>query len=149
MVTRGSRLSQRHVDALNSIDVEFYRHRNVLEAWKKYFDLFVMHPKPSTDSEWKVWSDKGDDLLVTLLYRMAEILDYHFDEVTLKRNIYVPVAHNEMEIESNIIRKGFFEVFTGQRKFPIDLHIPSEVLETLQATGQKQTELKSQPKLTD
>ena len=150
MVTRGSRVSQRHVEALNSIQVEFYGHRAVLEAWKKYFDFFETgDPGPVSDAELKLRLDKGNDLLVTLLYRMAEVLHYHFDEVELKRNIYVPVAHGEADTEANVIRKGFYQVFTGQRKFPIDLHIPDEVLSTLQAAGQKQAEQKPQPKLTE
>jgi hypothetical protein len=150
MVTRGARLSQRHVEALNSIEVEFYDHRKVLEAWKKYFDYFETGNRgPCTDAELTARLERGQDLLVALLYQMAEVLNYHFDEVALKRNIYVPIAHGEVDTELNVIRKGFFEVFSGQKQFPIELHIPAEVLQTLQVAGQKQVTVPdSPPKLT-
>jgi hypothetical protein len=111
MLTRGSRLSQRHVEALNAIDVEFYGDRNVTEAWKLYFDQFCQaRPKPTSEGEVSRWLEKGDDLLADLLYAMARALGYHFDKVTIKRNVYTPVAHGQLEDDLTVIRKGFVEV---------------------------------------
>lgn len=75
MVTRGTRMSGRHVEALNSIDVEFYGHRDVLEAWQTYFELFVKgRREDASEEEVKRWLERGDDLLVDLVFAMAQAL---------------------------------------------------------------------------
>jgi hypothetical protein len=126
MTTRGARLSQRHVDALNSISVEFHGKRKVIEAWDKYLDLFVYASPGATEAEVKVWLDKGDELLAALLYQISVVLGYSFSETDLKRKFYIPKGHGEMEIELNIIRKGFYEVFTGQRRIPMEVDFAKE-----------------------
>lgn len=140
LVTRGSRLSQRHVDALNSISLEFYGERKVIEAWDKYFDSFVLaNPKPENDAEIRAWLEKGDDLLAALLYQIAEAVGYHFGEVDLKRKFYIPIAHGQAENEANVIRKGFFDVFNGARKFPIDVDLAQEFKDFIQQQSGKTT----------
>src|SRR5437762_14138326 len=63
MATRGTRLSQRHVDALHSISVEFDGKGAIIDAWEKYLDMFVNANPGATELEIKVWLEKGDELL--------------------------------------------------------------------------------------
>lgn len=121
MATRTARLSHEHVVALNRIDIEWYGakffgiHRRttaeneVLEAWKLYLDHL------GTDSKQVGWMERGDELFIDLLYRMAKSLGYDFDKVTLKRGAYSPVAHGNMEMEHLAIRKGLAEWLGGTR----------------------------------
>jgi hypothetical protein len=126
MATRGTRLSQRHVDALNSISVEFHGKAAIIDAWDKYLDMFVNANPGATEPEIKVWLEKGDELLAALLYQIAKDLKYKFSETDLKRKFYVPRAHGDAEAELNIIRRGFFEVFNGQRKIPMEVDFAQE-----------------------
>lgn len=121
MATRTARLSHEHVVALNRIDIEWYGgkifgiHRRstaeteVLEAWKLYLDHL------GTDTKQAGWFERGDELFIDLLYRMAKSLGYDFDKVTLKRGAYSPVAHGNMEMEHTAIRKGLAEWLGGTR----------------------------------
>lgn len=146
MLTRGTRLSQRHVEALNAIDVEYYGDRKVSEAWKMYFDQFCQaRPKPTSEAEVAMWLQKGEDLLADLLYAMAQALGYHFDKVTIKRNVYTPIAHGQFEDDLNAIRKGFVDVLSGTKRIPMDVDFAEDFKEFL-ANAAKQAEVtKKQP----
>ena len=136
MATRGTRLSQRHVDALNSISVEFHGKQEIIDAWDKYLDRFVNANPAATEAEIKVWLDKGDELLAALLYQIAKELKYKFSETDLKRKFYVPRAHGDAEAELNVIRRGFFEVFSGQRKIPMEVDFAQEFKDFIAAQQQ-------------
>ena len=90
MATRASRLSSRHVDALNAIEVEFSGtspdDKGVLDSWRLYLD----HLTTSQDGDAQRWNDKANDLLTALLYEMSRALSYDFSKVTLKQNVYSP-----------------------------------------------------------
>jgi hypothetical protein len=141
MLTRGTRLSQRHVEALNAIDVEYYGDDKISEAWKIYFDHFCQaNPQQRrSEAELAVWSQKGDDLLNDLLYAMAQALGYRFDEVAIKRNVYTPIAHGQLEDDLNAIRKGFVEVLSGTKRIPMDVDFANDLKDSL-ANAAKQAE---------
>lgn len=114
MATRATRLSPRHVDALNAIEVEFTERagdRAVLEAWRLYLD----HLRTDDAGDLPRWLDKQTDLLVDLLHEMARALEYDFSEVSLKQNVYSPLAHGELEADQYLLRKYVVEMLDGQR----------------------------------
>ena len=53
------------------------------------------------------------ELLSTMLYEMGESLGYHFDKVTLQRNVYYPVRWNTFETENMKLRQAAIKVFEG------------------------------------
>jgi hypothetical protein len=128
MSTRATRVSNEHVRALNMIDIHFYgrkvfgvRYQTVAEksvtnSWKNYNNQLNT---PYTDDQFIAWSDKGDDLLNALLYKMSNSLGYDFDEVQLKRDCYRPVAHNNHEREQENLRKSLLEVVEGRKPLHI------------------------------
>lgn len=75
MATRAYTVSWDHVVALNRIDLEFdkdnKKEKAVIEAWKTYLDL--LGDKNMLPEQWAV---KRIDLLVELLHKMAQVLDY-------------------------------------------------------------------------
>jgi hypothetical protein len=75
MATRAYTVSWHHVVALNRIDLEFdkdnKKEKAVIEAWKAYLDL--LGDKNMLPEQWAV---KRIDLLVELLHKMAQVLDY-------------------------------------------------------------------------
>lgn len=121
MASRAARLSIHHVNALNSIDVEFYgkdvKFKKVVEALKVY--LTHLNDKTLFDASLESWHSKGDDLLVELLQKMAICLNYDFDKDTIKKTSYYPEGYGQQELEGLIIRKGFADIFSGKKPFPI------------------------------
>jgi len=123
MATRGTGLSPDHVQALNMIDVEFYKERKfkkVISAWRDYFEHLVL-PTPDDKPGLDRWGERRDDLLVELLYEMGESLKYDFDKAQIRRAVYTPKGHFEIEQEFNIIRKSLISVLTGKTPLPMDV----------------------------
>ena len=116
MATRATRTSPRHVDALNAIEIEFSEggdhDARVLGAWRLYLDHLGVGV---SDDLLPQWTEKSNDLLTDLLYEMSQALKYGFDKVTLKKNIYAPKAHGELEIDQYLLRKYVVEMMAGER----------------------------------
>lgn len=120
MATRASSMSQHHVDALNRIDLEFKaqskKDKDVIEAWKAYLDLL------GTDQmAIEQWNLRRVDLLVDLLHKMAQVLDYSFDKTTIKNSSYYPRGFGALEEEQGAIRRGVKELLDGQR--PLQMYV--------------------------
>jgi hypothetical protein len=121
MATRGSKLSYRHVEALNAIQVEFLggtKEKRVVDAWKIYLDhLNTPMPEPPTDLA--PWGLRAEELLTDLLYEMSQCLGYDFDKVTIKRNVYTPRGHGELELDQHVLRKALVDILIGRKALPI------------------------------
>ena len=120
METRAYTISWDHVVTLNRIDLEFdkndIKEKAVIEAWKAYLDL--LGSKEITGEQWGI---KRIELLVELLHKMAQVLDYDFDKTHIKNSSYSPVAHGNLEEEQNAVRKGLIEVLEGKRVLPMEI----------------------------
>lgn len=122
MATRApsARVSQRHVDALNAIEIEFSSakgaDKKVFEAWRLYLDLLNDQSVDANDKDAVArWSDKGNDLLIELLFEMSVAVGFSFDKVWLKKSVYYPKAHGELELDQYLFRKFFLDVVVGRR----------------------------------
>jgi hypothetical protein len=119
MATRAANLSPVHVEALNAIPVEFYGKRafkEIVSAWKTYLDHLSQK-----DMEPGLWANTRQEYFIELLWRLASALGYKFDKLELKRGIYYPTGHANLEAEQEVIRKGLFRIFSGQAAFPLDI----------------------------
>jgi hypothetical protein len=120
MATRAYTISWDHVVALNRIDLEFdkdnKKEKAVIEAWKAYLDL--LGDKSMTPEQWGI---KRVDLLVELLHKMAQVLDYDFDKTHIKNSSYSPVAHGNIEDEQKALRVCLIEVLEGKRPIPMSV----------------------------
>ena len=116
MATRATRTNPRHVDALNAIEIEFSEggknDARVLDAWRLYLDHLCTEV---SDELLPQWMEKSNDLLIDLLYEMSQALKYGFNKVTLKKNIYAPKAHGDLEMDQYLFRKFVVEMMAGQR----------------------------------
>lgn len=129
MATRGAPVSPGHVEALNMIDLEFSgrgkKDRRVRQRWKEYLDhLGSLREQPPEQQKQQlaVWSEKNHDLLAELLYEMSQAVGYReFDKVHIKRGIYAPQGHANIEWEFEAIRKLLIDVLTGVRSIPMDV----------------------------
>lgn len=113
MQTRSSTTSPLHVEALNSIPVEFYgkskKQRAVVTAWRD-----LLHHLSFGDPNQDIWHLKHKDLLIDLLGALAKCLNYDFARVELQRDIYFPVAHQRLEERQAIISDGLAKLLVGE-----------------------------------
>lgn len=129
MATRGTVLSYGHVEALNRIDLEFSnkrKYKKVIESWKEYFDNLSQQ---ATEEQLAVWSAKNNELLANLLFEMGKVLNYNFDKVLIKRNVYSPVGHSNVEREQQALRHGILELLNGNRAVPMTVIQDDEILQ--------------------
>jgi hypothetical protein len=125
IATRAANLSERHVEALNLIDIDFYDSESVRNAWKIYIDHLSDRNFPAEQ-----WAERRVQLLSELLLAMSKHLGYKFDIVHLKRAVYAPQGHGDRESELDVIRRGLAEVLMHQRTLPVELtSLPTEQAE--------------------
>ena len=117
MATRTIRLSGRHVEALNHIDLEFNPKKKadakVLTAWKTYLD--TLSDTPKEDAQRAARFEKREDCFVDLIWEIGKHLGFSFDKRAIKRDAYSPIAHGELEDDQRLIRKGIVDLLTGKR----------------------------------
>ena len=117
MMYRATRLNVNFVQALNVIDVIFngkgQKEKNVRTAWKVLLDHLATDQGPLPVRE------KTFDLTITLLVQMGKSLGYDFDEVHLKRQVYQPIGHTQIEEEQTEIRNLLLRLLKGQGRLPI------------------------------
>lgn len=121
METRAQALSFEHVRALNKIDVAFYRNKKVREAWSTYRDHLNSYPKEGNETDQKIWANVIPDKMAALLAEMAKLLKYDFDKTLLIKGAYIPAAHNLLDTEQSIIRKGLVELFAFKHPLNVKL----------------------------
>ncbi len=149
MATRATAMAPQHVEALNMIDIEFYGINKITDAWKVYLDHLGSYPKPDeTDYTAKLdaCTKKSQDLLVDLLHEMSKELNYNFDKVHLRRAVYIPQGHAEIEFEQNVIRRSMVDMFLGNKTFPVTIkELPPVPPQPAQPESQEssQTEIES------
>jgi len=123
MATRATRLDAKHIEALNMIDIEFFKNKKITEAWKLLLDNFANYPKDLKDPNYQVQlnscGEKSNDLFIVLLYEMAKSLNYTFDKVHLTRGVYIPKGQSDYMMDQEFIRRAFVEVLLGTRSIPI------------------------------
>ena len=115
MATRASSLSSAHVEALNAVPIEFYGEKNIVESWKFYLDHMA------SDTTSPTWLDTRVTLLVDMLHGMASHLDYSFNKVEIKNEIYSPKKHGDIESDQDIIRRGLAMLLSGKFALPMDI----------------------------
>jgi len=134
MTTRANPLNPKHVEALNMIDIEFYKNQKVVDAWKLLLDNYLNFPTPipkdfnAPDYKAKLDSSvtKSSELLTDLLYEMAKSLNYSFDKVHLKRAVYIPKGHIDFLVDQEVIRRGLVGVLLGKLPIPIEIINPKK-----------------------
>jgi hypothetical protein len=118
MTSRAAPLSPYHVEALNRIDLEFdpnvRKEKEVIEAWKAYLDLLA-----TTGITPEQWTIRRIDLLVDLLHKMAQVLDYEFDKTTIKNSSYYPKVYGEVEEIQTAVRGWVKQLIEQKSAIPM------------------------------
>jgi len=122
LMARAVTLSPEHVQALNMIDLEFCgrKYKKVTNAWKEYLDHLGDFPKDD-EKQFPVWNDKKADLLAHLLMEMGKSFSYDFDAVHVKKGIYMPQGHADIEEGNILIRRGLIGLLYGKASLKMDV----------------------------
>jgi hypothetical protein len=120
-VTRSTPGNNRHVEALNMIDLDYVDCNDVIAAWNQHLDHL------NSDAKQPNWDATRVERLSNLLYEMARALGYSFDKVLLKRHWYRPTLHNQLDDMEMTLRKGFSEIMKGEKAFPVKIVVDQPV----------------------
>jgi hypothetical protein len=135
LLTLKSQMAVNHVDALNSIPLEFYSHADVMSAWRLYASH--LNNGAMLRAEPQRWGEKKFDLLVDLVLKIAKTLDYdHIDAATLRDNVYVPKGYQDVEEQGQQMRAALLELLNGQRPLPMTMVGPVQVEEPMQPVAE-------------
>ncbi len=119
MTTRATTLSAAHVDALNATPIEFAGRgeplRKIVEAWKELINHFY---EPVVEPGWQ---NRREDLFVELMYRMSKFLKYDFDPVELRREVYRPQGHINIEAAQLAVLQGAATLLRGEGALPMEV----------------------------
>lgn len=130
MATRGARLSQPHVEALNMIPIAFYgrryfgrqwqtaAERRVSIAWRDYFAHLASDATRLTEPQVAVYLSDRNDKFINLLHMIAIAQRYDFEPLDL-RNGYTPEHHNTVDTDSEAIRTGLAHILSGRSPLPM------------------------------
>lgn len=119
-------MAPKHVDAINSIPLEFYSDSEVIKAWRLYTSH--LNDGAALRADAQRWGQRKFELLVDLAAKMATTLDYtHIDEAALRDNLYVPQGYQDVEEQMRQIREAWLQVLNGQRPIPMTMVGPIQV----------------------
>lgn len=131
MTTRATRLSTDHVRALNSIDLDFGPGRfgfqsnsdkRVVLAWKELLDEFSNSPPEGAPPEhFATWIQRRDEAFLDLIFEMSRAVGYNFDKVYLRRSIYHPRGHAEIEETQSRIQVALKRILEGEAPLPMNV----------------------------
>ena len=126
MMTLKVSLNPNHIDAINSIQVEFHKDKKVLSAWRLYVSHLNDRAGKMADEARR--QDKRFDLLVDVVYEIAQRLRYKdIDRTAIRDNNYVPQGYVDVEEELHRTRKGWLEVLGGRRPLTMTMVGPVHV----------------------
>lgn len=117
MQTRGVRLDPVHVAALNVVEIEFYKDRQVRQAFQSYIH-HLSSPMPAVEEQDRFF-DQRSDLFMNLLSEIGSSVGLTFDKRDLERLSYVPQAWDS---DQNIQRKNtemLNQLLSGQRPLAV------------------------------
>ena len=121
MATREYYFLQDHIEALNLIDVEFNKEKEVLAAWRTYHKDLYSSPGSDNQAEYEIWEKENDKLLVKLLYSMAVMLGYDLNETEIGDSSYSPRFQRHIEREKIALRKGMLKVLYDGVPIPMKI----------------------------
>lgn len=92
--------------------------RVVIDTWREYHDHLGTQ---YAEGAGPVWNTRFDELFTNLLFAIATDVRFKFDRVQLKKGVYSPQAHGDLEREQLAARKLALEVLAGTRAIKMDV----------------------------
>lgn len=127
MKTRRRTLDPEHVSALNMVEVEFFKDKDVRAALGAYVALFNQRMPSEGEAGasefWEKFNRDREEKLVLLLDKMARKLGYGFEQLEILKGGYAPRYYDDVELESQKARRLFAHLYdlSNGRGLPIDV----------------------------
>lgn len=113
MATRATRLSPRHIEALNFIPVIFSEkngsHKRVREDWNQYLEH--LNDEKKRVVSFAAWEGELNVKLANLIHTISETLGYNFPKSEIQNGIYHPQGLVNREVSQLEILSGLTKVF--------------------------------------
>ncbi|MHB2165861.1 DUF6680 family protein [Alsobacter sp. R-9] len=142
MATRASRLSPRHVDALNAIPIVFYGNQKALQVIRQEWNDYLHHlaDNKKREANRDAWAGEQIPKLVNLIWEMSKYLGFSFTKQEIENGIYSPEGQALLEDDQRRVIWGFARIFEGKFALPIwvnNLHLPADATTPGVASDQK------------
>ncbi len=82
------------IDALNMIDIEFFKEKHIRDLWE---DLFAHYRNPPAGLSEPEIRQQRVEKYSTLLFEISNTLGYNFGRAYIRDNIYRPEFHNNID----------------------------------------------------
>ncbi|MEI4233077.1 DUF6680 family protein [Roseovarius sp. D22-M7] len=141
MTTRKTPLSPERVQALNLVEVEFHKEKNVLDKFERLLRTYndqVRWRSDDTEIRNEVIKEV-DDRTAELLREMGSVLGYRLENLDLLRGGYYPEAFSTLEKQQEEIREFLVGLNKGIRHLPtavVDVRHPQKILDQARETDE-------------
>jgi hypothetical protein len=115
MATRKLGISPDHVNALNLIEVDFYKCKKVETAWKAYLEHLNNSGRPEDEN----WRETKDRRLAELLFQTGAVLHIDIPALDIFKGGYAPMGWAHKDARSNEALEYMHELAQGTKVFPI------------------------------
>jgi len=127
MRTRKMPIHIDHVSALNLVEVEFIKHRDVISAWKTYLtNLGESLPPVEEKDRYDAAIKRRDSLLTKLLHEIARALKVEIEQLSILEGNYIPQGWVDDDWEQRLVRRGLIDVLSGRRPIAMRPEIPTQ-----------------------
>ena len=113
-----TRLTYRHVEALNMVGIDFAGNSSVVEAWKEYLDKLNSN-EPEDEARRQPFYDERDEKFHTLVFEISKAVGYKLARLEIKKQWYTPVAHGTWAEQETVLRQGVVSLFKNESSLPI------------------------------
>ena len=108
-------ISNDHVNAINLIEVDFYKCAAVDAAWKDYKTHLYTGPE---DDQWRA---KRDKLLATLLFQMGKVLGFDMPAMELFQGGYAPKGWEYRDNRAGTVAEYVVALSQGKASLPMNV----------------------------
>jgi hypothetical protein len=122
MATRKIGISNDHVNALNLIEVDFYKCKKVEAAWKSYLEHLNSIVQLDNEAAATAWGETKERRLAELLFQIAQVLKFDISALDMFKGGYAPQGWAHKESRQNEMLDFVHGLAEGTVQFPIWLN---------------------------
>jgi hypothetical protein len=117
-----------HISALNMIEIDFADDKNVLAAWKVYFENLSADFESMSEAAKAKTYNKRERLFAGLVSAIAKSLDLKIEQLDILTENYLPQGWLDNEKDQHDLRKCLIGLLQGQGALPVHVDV-SPILE--------------------
>jgi hypothetical protein len=121
MATRRVAISPVHVEAINTVEVAFHGVEAVESAHRGYIAHLNNYPANPSDEEHRRWEERRQDLLATLISKIAMNLKITKGEIDIRSGGYSPAGWWHRDVREVATRDMVLEIMKGARPLRVSI----------------------------